>query len=82
MGEDHNSVLGQMHICLDGVDSSFDGASERCHSILRMLGSVAPVGNGLWEPLAIYLFPSKSPTSYVSPSAACEHSVRSERTER
>ncbi len=79
MRKDHDSIPGQMHIGLNGVNSGLDSSPKCGHSILGMLGSVTPVGNCLWELLTILTIPGEGPTSYVNPSAASE-SQRSERT--
>lgn len=47
MVQNHNAVFRQMHIRLDSVRSDLNRALERTHRILRVLGLVATVRNGL-----------------------------------
>lgn len=62
-------ILGQVHVCLDGVDASLDSSSECAHSVFGMLSLVSSVGYRLRHLFTIFTLPGKSPTSYASLSA-------------
>lgn len=47
MVQNHNAIFRQMHIRLNSVRSDLNRALERAHRVLRELGLVATVRDGL-----------------------------------
>ena len=47
MGENHNTVLGQMYVRFDGIGTHGLSADKGSHGILGIGGAVATMGNRL-----------------------------------